>query len=451
MGLSSEVDFFIKLTEMEEDYTDNRTHCCICSERCGKPDITCPSCNSVFHKECWNEAKVNCICPYCRGVLFDSQSLRAYSKGLLNKHNEYFTQTLKLTWIIQDLTVLSHITPKHPYVIQILRGENIFIVKPWSEMDRYERYMCEMYRQDAVLHDTIIPLTFPITERAAKEITDRIKAKLLKRGNSAENIIDLMTDELGNVIDFDSIWKNPEKFRQLLEFCKNGLHVYTVRDYFEELECELDEEIKFKCRDCGKIIFKNNKCVNCGREYDNPCCALCKQQSELIIAPFDYKLQKHRIEKDENFDEIIYCKECKRAYVMYSRNGETKRYKYVKEVDPPYELIKDDWNPTQIFNYSNSLKSQLITNEKLSKLLQLADADEYKANKAILKELLKIPKSLFDADRWEQEHSIIVRKLFIPHLIVRDNKALILRVLQGDDPAILDRTYKILEAYGYKV
>lgn len=432
------------------DYCDNTTHCCICSERCENPGITCPTCNSVFHKECWNEAKVNCICPYCRGVLFDTQSLKAYSKGLLNKHNEYFTQTLKLTWIMQDLAVLSHITPKHPYTIQILRGENVFNIKPWSEMDRYERYM-STYLLDVPFCDAIVPITFPITERAAKEITDRIKTRFLTRGNSAESVIDLMTDESGNVIDFDSIWKNPEKLKQLIEFCKNVLHVYTVNHYSERLKCELDEEIKFKCIDCGNIIFKNNKCVNCGRKYDNSCCALCKQQSELITAPFEYKLQKHRIKKDENFDEIIYCKECKRAYVIQSKNSETRRYALIKEVDPPYELIKDDWNPTQIFNYSNSLKSQLITNERLSKLLQLADANVYKVNKEILKELLKTPQSLFDVNRWEQEHSAIVRKLFIPHLIVKDNEALILRVLQGDDPAILDKTYKILEAYGYDI
>lgn len=437
------------------DYCDNTTHCCICSERVETEEITCPTCKSVFHKECWNEAKVNCICPYCRGVLFDAQSLRAYSKGLLNKHNEYFTQTLKLTWVIEDLAWLSHITPKHPYTIQILRGDNVFSIKPWSEMDRYERYMSEVYRLDLPCLSVIVPIAFPITKRAANEITDRLKANISQGGNSAENVVDLMTDELGNVIYFDSIWTNPEKFKQLLEFCKNELHVFTAKYYLErlecELECELDEDIKFKCRDCGNIIFKNNKCVHCGREYDNPCCALCKQPSELVTAPFEYKLQKHRIKKDENFDEIIYCKECKRAYVMKSKNGEIKRYMLIKEVDPPYELIKDDWNPTQIFNYSNSLKSQLITNEKLSKLLQLADADVYKVNKTILKELLKTPQSLFDADRWDQEHSAIVRKLFIPHLIVKNNESLILRVLQGDDPAILDKTYKILEAYGYDI
>ena len=123
------------------DYSDNTTHCCICTERVEIAEITCPTCRSVFHKECWDEAKVNCICPYCRGVLFDVASLREYSKGLLNKHNEYFNSTLKLSWLVRHLIMLSHITPKHPYAIQILRGENIFTIKPWSKMDRYERYV----------------------------------------------------------------------------------------------------------------------------------------------------------------------------------------------------------------------------------------------------------------------------------------------------------------------
>ena len=437
---------------MSEDYTDNTTHCCICMEQCEKPDITCPSCKSVFHKECWDEAKVLCTCPYCRNILFDTKSLFEYIKALSNKHNNYLMHSLALEWVMSKIIMLSHITPKHPYIIQLFRDEPIYEIKPLEEMDKYEKYIQKQYWISLMTIDTIIPVSFPITEKSLRDIKDRYTSKLCDFGNNTKKeVIDLMTDEAGDVIEFDSIWENPEKMKQLITYGTNILRSYFPRyDNRNEYECKFDEEIKFKCRDCDGIIFKNNKCVNCGREYDNQCCALCKHQSELVTTSFDYKLQKHRVRKSKRFDELIYCKECKRAYVVYSSNGEIKKHTFINEVDPPYELIKDDWNATHIFEYSNSLKSRLIPDARISKLLQLANADLYKINKFILKELLKKPLPR-RTNKWAQNKSIVVQKLFLPHLIVKDNEALILRVLNGDNPAVLDKVYKILEAYGFKI
>ena len=46
---------------------DNRKCCCICTDEViDAKSMICETCKSIYHKECWDEAKVNCICPYCR-------------------------------------------------------------------------------------------------------------------------------------------------------------------------------------------------------------------------------------------------------------------------------------------------------------------------------------------------------------------------------------------------
>lgn len=343
-------------------------------------------------------------------------------------------------------------------------------------LDRVNACNIKFSRAGAIESESVIINTLD-------KLTDKAR-KIKEIKETKENLIKLEDEKLedsGDSINSRNL-DQPNQTNQTNQItsslvCQSSLNSFNSSDSSNSLIVEISKNSKDFL--APERIRASGIQQHVGDVVDfSQLCMLCDRETNPIIINVDSSTQKHRLYPEWTECGLIkvhFCKSCNRAYYINTfdediaetyhndeqpNNPHIKFTKFTKivayEVDPPFELIKDTFNYSQLFNYSADLRTKLLNHihadPRLIKLMSVKDnrRENYiKALKALLRQpLIKrlgIPAVIPPKDME------VIGEALLPQLMIRAYKPQILRVLNGEDISIMNKTFNIMQAFGYDI
>ena len=399
-------------------------NCPICYEPVSL-GIECPNCKSTYHKECWEEANTT-TCPYCREFLFTTANAAEYADALLRREGFYIDKHTWLYSVTNAIQVFKFMSRKHPYGLSILSGEVPFEITEDATRDEYEKVLVTNLISNAG-QGIIYPLPFAITEDEFEDIKRTLEirfegnlifvgeiAKLLKEVDSINDIIGHPNHPLFNKLETNLKYMSMRPLP--------ALSIGIIRG----------DKINRRCS-CGSYIT-DSECPRCGKTCNTNGCLCCG--SECIVDIL-INYQPHRLPlkfRDRCDLKAVYCTSCKKAYYV----DRLDKISYIYEVDPSFDVIKDDYDIDKLFMYSNTLRKQLLeyheVDQKVVDLVASIDTNPYSLTEKLIHELL--------LDEKEGPY-----KCLMSNLIVQENKDKIISVINGSNISILNSMFGILKYF----
>ena len=440
-------------------------NCVICLEPVSD-GITCQTCKTVIHRECWNAMQDKITCPYCRSLICNSDNVKECEDWLLYEYQDlltndiyfYVEKAIRFMFKLFNCTFVN-MCKRQSIVLDILEGKYPFLLTNMED-GNYEfaiRLWCENVEKYGIAFD----LPFRI-EECRYEMMRRSVSNSFLCHHKLSDIEKILRYKGKQLIDARIVWDVKDSVNHNNLIAALMKEIYASFKPLSKLHfpCEYPSDISIcsKCKTNWSIRGKCDLCDHDKNSYrgistkldycgEHKYCLLCGSTNPTVLK-MKTKLQAHRIPPcKRKHIMIIYCHHCMRAYYC------TYADLIVYEVDPPFEEIKDyPINTIDIFNYSRYLTRKLLSYKKidhrLSKLLTLGCFDYLKDSKRIILAIHQLDSHLINPDNM----TFVInesRKIVLPYLLVQRHSDTIIRVLNGDDPNLLRNVFGLLHMFGY--
>ena len=366
-------------------------NCIICYDEIKSDGIECKICHNKMHRECFKQTE-SYKCPYCRNLIAEDVDKNKLLREIVFSSN--IKNFIGIEDFYKSIYRMSYISKTNPHVVKILQGENPFTIT--DDMDKYDALVFNIMIQHSYGPFIAVPHA-RMTETNFHKLVDEISqmhsfSGKVMNDEEKNDILNLLSD-----YDINEIWNDESHPKHHL--IEELFHKYAKIKYTPVLEL---------------------------REYHHVCC-FCNSNNIENKITFSRNLLPH----DKDWKKIIFCKDCKRAYVAEKfRSRRTSPYNVrIYRAEPNYEDLIDGFNYEDVIYYSAELKRKLLPESELRDLLVDASFDMKSINEKIFERLLKNEINVCLSP-------MLIGDLILPELLISKYKDLIVRKLRGDDISV---------------